>query len=109
MSCCVLRGDSDSLDYDHRVRRGQGRNLDDRVGWIRRGEPLASQLDDLREVGHRREEDRDLDDAIQTGATGRQRALQIAKCLVGLTTKVTVANKCSIVAIPRLTGNKQKA
>jgi hypothetical protein len=54
-----LVDDCDRLDLDQRLRGVKGRDLDDRVGRIRRGEIATSKLDDLREVGHVPEKDRD--------------------------------------------------
>ena len=52
----------DRLNLDQRLGGVEGRDLDDRVGRIRRREVATPKLDDLRKVRHIPKENRHLDD-----------------------------------------------
>src|ERR1700730_11993361 len=99
---------SDGLDLDLDFRQVERFDLDDRVGRVRRPEPLATQLDDLRKGTHIRQKDGHLDDAFQTRAARLQHPTQVAKRQVGLRIEVAYTDELTGLIDPGLTRDEQE-
>ena len=92
----------DGLDLDLELGKRERAHLDDRVGRVGRREPAPPQLDDLPEVRHVREEDRDLHDAVEARAAGLEDAREVAEDLLGLRVEVAGAHDVAVLVQGRL-------
>ena len=82
-----------------------GPHLDDRVRRVGRREPPPPQLDDLREVRHVGEEDRDLDDSVEARPAGLEDAREVAEHLLGLGVEVADADHVPVLVERGLAGD----